>query len=177
MQATPILIDTQKYNVTGLHYICFCSLFLRERCITCVTQEAFEKCWAHLPLWAATLPFTRCRYCRTPPAHQCPQWRRRRQQRQRVTERTAMAPQNGPNNLYTTAKQVAMTRACLVKKTTGWRNVWSMKWRVPDPEIDQKRTWREAVRNDCHARKVNGQDAMDRSRSNQIKSNLFSSTK
>jgi len=40
-------------------------------------QEAFEKCWAHLhcePPHAArfTLPFTRCRYCRTPPAHQCP---------------------------------------------------------------------------------------------------------
>ena len=31
-----------------------------------------------------TLPFTRCRYCRTPPAHRCPR-RRRRQQRQRVT--------------------------------------------------------------------------------------------
>ena len=31
-----------------------------------------------------TLPFTRCRYCRTPPAHRCP--RQRRQQRQRVTE-------------------------------------------------------------------------------------------
>ena len=35
-------------------------------------QEAFEKCWAHSPLRAAacpnfTLPFTRCRYCRTPP--------------------------------------------------------------------------------------------------------------
>jgi len=30
-------------------------------------QEAFEKCWAPLPLRAAvTLPFTRCRYCRTP---------------------------------------------------------------------------------------------------------------
>jgi len=30
-------------------------------------QEAFEKCWAHSPLPAAvTLPFTRCRYCRTP---------------------------------------------------------------------------------------------------------------
>jgi len=32
-----------------------------------VKQEAFEKCWAHLPLRAAvTVPFTRCRYCRTP---------------------------------------------------------------------------------------------------------------
>jgi len=58
-----------------------------------VKQEAFEKRGAHSPLRAATLPFTRCRYCRTPPAHRCPQ-RRRRQQRQRhsVTKGTAMAP-------------------------------------------------------------------------------------
>ena len=40
-----------------------------------------------------TLPFTRCRYCRTPPAHRCPQ----QHQRQCVTEGTAMAPWNGPN--------------------------------------------------------------------------------
>jgi len=32
-----------------------------------VKQEAFEKCWAHSPLRAAALPFTTCRYCRTPP--------------------------------------------------------------------------------------------------------------
>jgi len=32
-----------------------------------LSQEAFEKCWAHSPLRAAvTLPFSRCRYCRTP---------------------------------------------------------------------------------------------------------------
>jgi len=37
------------------------------------------------------------RHCRTPPAHRCPR-QRRRQQRQRVTEGTAMAPWNGPNN-------------------------------------------------------------------------------
>ena len=36
------------------------------------------------------------RHCRTPPAHRCPR-RRRRQQRQRVTEGTATAPWNGPN--------------------------------------------------------------------------------
>ena len=63
-------------------------------------KKHFEKCWAHAPLRAATvaatLPFTRCRYCRTPPAHRCPQRRRRQQQRQRVTEGTAMAPKNGP---------------------------------------------------------------------------------
>jgi len=70
----------------------WCERSLRE-------QEAFEKCWAHSPLRVAarpnfTLPFTRCRYCRTPPAHRCP-----RQQRQRVTEGTAMAPWNGPNQI------------------------------------------------------------------------------
>jgi len=56
-------------------------------------QEAFEKCWAHLRLRAASRPLTRCRYqyCRTPPAHRYP-----RRQRQRVTEGTAMAPWNGP---------------------------------------------------------------------------------
>ena len=41
-----------------------------------------------------TLPFTRCRRY-TPPAHRCLQQRR---QRQRVTEGTAMAPWNGPND-------------------------------------------------------------------------------
>jgi len=41
-----------------------------------------------------TLPFTKCRYCSTQPAHRCPQ-----QHRQRVTEGTAMAPWNGPNNI------------------------------------------------------------------------------
>ena len=65
-------------------------------------QEAFEKkCWTHSPLRAAarpnfTLPFTGCRYCRTPPAHRCPR-QRRQQRRRRVTEGTAMAPWNGPN--------------------------------------------------------------------------------
>ena len=61
-------------------------------------QEAFEKCWAYSPLRAAarpnfTLPFTRYRYCRTPPA--CVSMYTTRQ-RQRVTEGTAMAPWNGP---------------------------------------------------------------------------------
>ena len=54
-----------------------------------------------------TLPFTRCRYCRTPPAHRYPQQhrqQRQRQQRQRVTEGTAMVPWNRPKkyNIQTT---------------------------------------------------------------------------
>ena len=60
-------------------------------------QEASEKNVGpirHCELPHAALPFTRCRYYRTPPAHRCPQQRRRRrrQQRQYVTEGIAMAP-------------------------------------------------------------------------------------
>ena len=47
----------------------------------------------HSELPHAGLPFTRCRYChhcRTPPAHRCP--RRRRRQRQRVTEGNGIGP-------------------------------------------------------------------------------------
>jgi len=50
----------------------------------------------------AALPFTRCRYCRTPPAHRCPQRRRRRRQqrqRQRVREETAMAQPLWPHRM------------------------------------------------------------------------------
>jgi len=64
--------------------------------LRCNAQNTYNnKCWAHSPLRAAACPFTRCRYryCRTPPAHQCP-----RRQQQCVTEGTAMAPWNGPNN-------------------------------------------------------------------------------
>jgi len=62
-------------------------------------QEAFEKCWAHLPQRAAARCITIHQVSllsrRMPPAHWCP---RRRRQRQRVTEGTAMAPWNGPND-------------------------------------------------------------------------------
>jgi len=46
----------------------------------------------------ASRQFTRCRqqYCRAPPAHRCLR-QRQQQQRQRVTEGTAMTPWNGPN--------------------------------------------------------------------------------
>jgi len=38
-----------------------------------------------------------------------------------------------------------------------------MKWRVPDRDRPKK-TWREVVQKDCQARKLNREDAMDRSR-------------
>jgi len=58
-------------------------------------QEVFEKCWAHSPLRAAARRIAIHQMSllsrRTPPAHRCPQQRRRRQ-RQRVTKGTAIAP-------------------------------------------------------------------------------------
>ena len=39
--------------------------------------------------------------------------------------------------------------------------LWSMKLRLQDQEEDQ-RTWREIVREDCQARKMNKEDAIDR---------------
>jgi len=91
---------------TGVHYkisikTAHCNHFWK--------QEAFEKCWANSPLRAASRQFTRCRkqHCRAPPAHRCP---RQRWRRQRMTEGTAMAPWNGPNNwhLYTSIVSVVI---------------------------------------------------------------------
>ena len=58
-----------------------------------------------------TLSFTRgryCRHCRTPPAHRCPR-RRQRRQRQRVTDGTAMAPWNGPNERKQKHSRIRLT--------------------------------------------------------------------
>ena len=66
-----------------------------------IKQEAFEQCWAHSPLRAAARRITINQVSllsrRTPPAHRCLQ--QHRQQRQRVTEGTAMAPWNRPNQM------------------------------------------------------------------------------
>ena len=71
----------------------------RVNCIgDILKQEAFEKCWAHSPQRAVARRITIHQASllshRTPSAHRCP---RRRRRRQRVTEGTAMAPWNGPN--------------------------------------------------------------------------------
>jgi len=53
---------------------------------------------------------------------------------------------------------------CCEKKTLiGQRNIWNMRWRAPDQEVD-KRGWTEAVQKDCHACNLNRKDAMDHSR-------------
>jgi len=77
---------------------------------TYTIQEAFEKMLGPFATASCcTPPVLHChspgvatvarRHCCTPPAHRCPRQRRRRQQRQRVTEGTAMAPWNGLNKL------------------------------------------------------------------------------
>ena len=84
-----------------------------------IEQEAFEKCWAHSRLRAASRPLTRCRYryCRAPPAHRCP---RRQRQRQRVTEWTAMAPWNGPNKWATVEVNQTESNMCWTGGLQRW---------------------------------------------------------
>jgi len=97
------------------------------------TQEAFATASRRTPP-NFTLPFSRCRYCRTPPAHRCPQRRhQQRQQRQRVTEGTAMAPKNGPNNRNCNVCSSEKFR--LLKSGRNWR--LSLKWARRD--VDDKR--------------------------------------
>jgi len=60
--------------------------------------------------------------------------------------------------------QVALVWACVAKRQMiGWRNVWSMKWRVSDQEVDQ-RGLGKFVQKDSHKHKLKMEDAMDRSR-------------
>jgi len=75
-----------------------------------------------------TLPFTRCRYCRTPPAHLCPQQhRQQQQQRQRVTEGTTMASWNGPNDDDddTTRKPLSWNLRYVCSERTWASGCWS----------------------------------------------------
>ena len=54
---------------------------------------------------------------------------------------------------------------CFKKKTMiGWRNIWSIKWRVPGQEIDQRKRGRVIVEKDCQAYKLNRENATDRNR-------------
>jgi len=71
------------------------------------TQEAFEKMLGLFATASRRTPIHQVSLL-TPPAHRCPRRRRQRRrrqrqqrQRQRVTEGTAMAPWNGPNNKET----------------------------------------------------------------------------
>jgi len=61
-----------------------------------------------------------------------------------------------------------MSMCCEKKTLIGCRNVWNMRWRAPDQEVDQ-RTCREVVQKDCQARSLNREDAMDRGRWKLIK--------
>jgi len=39
-----------------------------------------------------------------------------------------------------------------------------MRWRAPDQEVDQRGLGERLCKKDCHARKLNREDVMDRSR-------------
>jgi len=67
------------------------------------------------------------------------------------------------HNLGTTAKQVAMVWACAAKKKTmiGWRNVWSMNWKVPGQEVDQRKLGEILWKKTHQALKLNREDAVD----------------
>ena len=55
-----------------------------------------------------------------------------------------------------------MDICCATKTISRWRNVWSIKWRVPGQEVNQKKLERDSGKG-CQARKLNSEDAMDRS--------------
>ena len=83
---------------------------------------------------SAKFGYDRCSSFYKPPAHRCPQRRRRRQQRQRVTEWTAMAPWNGPNDvtvkshcrresgkLFVMLLVMQFSRSCLYECAGRWQ--------------------------------------------------------
>jgi len=63
-----------------------------------------------------------------------------------------------------TAKQIGMGMHCKKKTMIRLRNVWSMKWRVPGLEVDQRKFGEILWKKDCQAHKLNREDAMDRNR-------------
>ena len=74
-----------------------------------------------------TLSFTSGRYCRTPLAHRCPR------QRQRVTEGTAMAPWNGPNQMQVNSSQGPKSKGTKTQLCTLERSMSMVPidlWRV-----------------------------------------------
>jgi len=62
--------------------------------------------------------------------------------------------------IYSPPPLSAVLVICKKKSMIGWRNVWSMKWRVPV----QEKTWWESVDKDCQACKLNSEDVVDRNR-------------
>ena len=56
-----------------------------------------------------------------------------------------------------------MGMRCKKKTLIGKRNVWNMRWRTPEQEVDQRGRG-EVVQKDCQAINLNREDAMDRGR-------------
>ena len=54
-----------------------------------------------------------------------------------------------------------MGMCCENMMMIGWRNAWSIKLKIQD-QGEYQRTWKEVVPEDCQARKLNKEDAVDR---------------
>jgi len=67
-------------------------------------------------------------------------------------------------NLDTTTKQVVMVWACVAKKDWLGEEMYGVWGGGSRPRGGPKRTWREVVQKDCHARNLKREDAMHRSR-------------
>ena len=96
MDIVTVSVSNCRNNICEVQYGPCCQIFLAPPLV--VTTRSI---WKMLGPFATTSRLTPIHqvsplYCRTPPAHRCPQRQRRR--RQRVTEGTAMAPWNGPNH-------------------------------------------------------------------------------
>ena len=69
----------------------------------------------------------------------------------------------GPGHWYCSKTGcIGMGMCCVKMMMIGWRNAWSMKLRVQGQEEDQRGPGERFVRENCQARKLNKEDAMDR---------------
>ena len=69
------------------------------------------------------------------------------------------------HSIGTTAQQATTVWACVAKKDDDWmKKCVEYEVERPTPRGRPKRAWREVVREDCHAHKLNTQDAMNRSK-------------
>jgi len=57
-----------------------------------------------------------------------------------------------------------MGMCCKKRTMIGSRNVWSMNWRDPDQEVDQRGLAERFCKKDYQARKLNWEDAIDHCR-------------
>jgi len=67
-----------------------------------------------------------------------------------LRERLGLVWHNLGSRYYSKTGCDGMGMYCKMKTMIGWRNVWNMKWRVPNQEVNQRklgeRLWKKTVR-------------------------------